>query len=60
MKRRSLVACNSTGQFLLQRATAVLIVLYTVLFAFALLIAQPFDQPAWQAFLRIPGCARPP
>jgi succinate dehydrogenase / fumarate reductase membrane anchor subunit len=50
MKRGSLVACNSTGQFLVQRAAAVLIVVYTVLFVLALLIAQPFDHSAWQAF----------
>lgn len=50
MKRRSLAACNSTGQFLVQRAAAVLIVAYTALFVLALLIAQPFDHSAWQSF----------
>jgi succinate dehydrogenase / fumarate reductase membrane anchor subunit len=49
MKRHS-VAYNSTGQFLVQRIGAVLIVLYTLVFVLALLIAEPFDHAAWQAF----------
>lgn len=50
MKRFSAAACNSTGQWLAQRISAVLIAVYTLLFALALLIAQPFEHAAWQAF----------
>ena len=51
MVKRVLVAApHGTGQWLRQRISAVVVVLYTALFFIALAISHPRDYESWRAF----------